>query len=65
MDHRKAGLLLTSAALILYSCVLPFLRRAGPVTVSAHFIMGLALGAGLALMIGTFVKRRFGSRCER
>jgi hypothetical protein len=65
MDHRKVGLLLTSVALVIFSCVLPFLPRAGPVTIGAHFIMGLTLGTGLAIMISALVKRRFGSQCER
>lgn len=64
MNHRKIGLLLTSVALVIFSCVLPFIRRAGPVAIGAHFIMGLALGTGLAMMIGSLIKRRLRSQCD-
>jgi hypothetical protein len=65
MNHHKIGLLLTSLSLVIFSCVLPFLRSAGPVTNGAHFVMGLALGTGLAMMIATLIKRRLRSTCGR
>jgi len=65
MNHQKIGLLLTSLSLVIFSCVLPFLRAAGPVANGTHFVMGLALGTGLAMIIATLIKRRLGSSCER
>jgi hypothetical protein len=65
VNHRKFGLLLTSLAVVIFNCVLPFLRPAGPVTNASHFVMGLALGTGLAMMIGALLKQRRGSPCKR
>jgi hypothetical protein len=56
---QKAGLFLSSAALFLFSCVVPFLPSAGHMVNAVHFVMGLALGLGTALMIhAQFLNRR-------
>ena len=65
MNKQKMGLLLTSIALVLYTCVLPFVTANRLLTYGIHFTVGLLLGVGITLTLVSYFAKQRGARCPR